>query len=126
MEMHPAFHMKYAKQIKEFYTELPPYAENYTNFNCGHLAVHYTANRLKCDEIHMYGFDSMFDFNMRSTSDLFLFSDRDINNNMRLMNNWRPIWSQLFAEFPETQFVLHHKHANLKFPAPKNVEIVTN
>lgn len=125
MEMHPAFHMKYAKQIKEFYTELPKYAENYTNFNCGHLAVHYTANKLKCDEIHMYGFDSMFDFNMRSTSDLFLFSDRDINNNMRLMNNWRPIWGQLFNEFPNTKFVLHHKHDNLKFPAPKNVEIVT-
>ena len=125
MEIHPAFYMKHAKQIKEFYTELPPYAENYTNFNCGHLAVHYAANKLKCDEVHMYGFDSLFDFNMRSTSDLFLFSDRDLNNNMRLMNNWRPIWAQLFKELLNTKFVLHHKHANLKFPVPENVEIVT-
>ena len=125
MEMHPSFHMKYAGQVKGFYTELPKYAGNYTNFNCGHLATHYTANKLKCDEIHLYGFDSMFDFNLRSTSDLFLFSDRELNNNMRLMNNWRPIWGQLFLEFPETKFVLHHKHANIKFPISKNVEIVT-
>lgn len=125
MEMHPSFHMKYARQVKGFYTELPKYAGNYTNFNCGHLATHYTANKLKCDEIHLYGFDSMFDFNLRSTSDLFLFSDRELNNNMRLMNNWRPIWSQLFLEFPETKFILHHKHANIKFPISKNVEIVT-
>lgn len=125
MEMHPSFHMKYARQVKGFYTELPKYAGNYTNFNCGHLATHYTANKLKCDEIHLYGFDSMFDFNLRSTSDLFLFSDRELNNNMRLMNNWRPIWGQLFLEFPETRFVLHHKHANIKFPISKNVEIVT-
>ena len=125
MEMHPSFHMKYARQVKGFYTELPKYAGNYTNFNCGHLATHYTANKLKCDEIHLYGFDSMFDFNLRSTSDLFLFSDRELNNNMRLMNNWRPIWGQLFLEFPETKFVLHHKHANIKFPISKNVEIVT-
>ena len=56
------FKMRFGHKIKEFYTYLPPYTklfpdENegnmYTNFNCGHLAVHYTANRLKPEEIHM-------------------------------------------------------------------------
>ena len=65
MELNPQFNMRYAAQVKEYYTELPAYAENYTNFNCGHMAVHYAANKLKCDEIHMYGFDSIFDFNLR-------------------------------------------------------------
>ena len=122
----PAFYMKYAPQVKEFYTVLPDYAENYTNFNCGHMAVHYAANKLKCDEIHMYGFDSIFDFNMRSSSDLFLISDREPNNNLRLINNWRPIWQNIFQEFSGTKFVLYHKHGAIKFPPPKNVEICTN
>lgn len=125
MELNPTFYLKYSAQIKEYYTELPKYAGNYTNFNCGHLAAHYTANKLGCDEIHMYGFDSMFDMNMRSYSDLFLVSDREANNNLRLTNNWRPIWSDLFKEFPNVQFVLYHKHSDIKLPISKNVEIRT-
>jgi len=113
------------RKSRTIYTELPAYAENYTNFNCGHMAVHYAANKLKCDEIHMYGFDSIFDFNLRSASDLYLISDREANNSLRLSNNWRPIWQQLFNEFPNTKFVLHHKHDQIKFPVGKNVEIVT-
>ena len=126
MELNPQFNLKYAKQVKEYYDVLPKYAGNYTNFNCGHMAVHYSANKLKCDEIHMYGFDSMFDFNLRSSSDLYLVSDREANNNLRLSNNWRPIWQEMFKEFPNTKFVLHHKHNQIKFPVGKNVEIVTN
>lgn len=125
MERNPSFHMKYAGQIKEFYTELPTYAENYTNFNCGHLAVHYTANKLKCDEIHMYGFDSLFDFNLRSSTDFYLGADREPANSHRLSDVWRPIWQNIFKEFANTQFILHHKHSNVKFDIPKNVEIVT-
>jgi len=124
MELNPQFNLKYAKQVKEYYDVLPKYAGNYTNFNCGHMAVHYSANKLKCDEIHMYGFDSMFDFNLRSSSDLYLVSDREANNNLRLSNNWRPIWQEMFKEFPNTKFVLHHKHNQIKFPVGKNVEIV--
>ena len=60
--MNPDYYMKVSKQVKEFYTELPNYAANYTDFNCGHMAAHYSANKLKADEIHLYGFDSIFDF----------------------------------------------------------------
>ncbi len=125
MELNPQFNMRYAQQVKDYYTVLPDYAGNYTNFNCGHMAVHYAANKLKCDEIHMYGFDSLFDFNLRSASDLYLISDREANNSLRLSNNWRPIWQDIFKEFPNTQFVLHHKHENIKIPVTKNVEIRT-
>lgn len=124
-EMNPKFYMKYAPQIKGFYLTLPKYAGNYTNFNCGHMAVHYTANALKCDEIHMYGFDSMFDMNLRSSSDLFLNSNREANNNVRLSGNWRPVWADMFKEFANTQFVLYHRHNQIKFDIPKNVEIRT-
>ena len=126
MELNPQFNLKYASQVKEYYDVLPKYAGNYTNFNCGHMAVHYSANKLKCEEIHMYGFDSIFDFNLRSSSDLYLISDREANNSLRLSNNWRPIWQEMFKEFPNTKFVLHHKHNQIKFPVGKNVEIVTN
>ncbi len=123
-EMHPEFHMKYASQIRGFYTELPGYVDNYTDFNCGHMATHYAANELQADEVHMYGFDSLFDHNMRSCTDVYLNSDRSDGNNHRLMENWRPIWQKLFKEFPDTQFVLHHDHDKIKFKLSENVDII--
>ena len=124
MENRHAFYMKYAQNIKEFYTHVPKYAGNATNFNCGHMAVHYAANRHKADEIHMYGFDTLLDFNMRSYTDVVLNSDRSNNNNYRLLNNWRPIWRDIFREFSNTKFVLHHNHDNLKIQKLDNVEVV--
>ena len=123
MEQHPDFYVKVAQQIKGFYLALPPYVANYTDFNCGHMATHYSANQLNADEIHMYGFDSIFDFNLRSSTDLFLNSDRGLSNSNRLTNNWRPVWVNLFNEFPTKQFVIHHKHGDIKIPVPANVEV---
>jgi hypothetical protein len=125
MQNNPNFYMKVAQQIKGFYLTLPKYVTNYTDFNCGHMAAHYTANELRADEIHMYGFDSIFDFNLRSSTDLFLNSDRSLTNNNRLVNNWRPVWLNLFNEFPTKQFVLYHKHDDVKIKLPDNVEIRT-
>lgn len=124
MEQKHAFYLKYAANVKEFYTHVPKYAGNATNFNCGHMAVHFAANRHKADEIHMYGFDTLFDFNMRSVTDVVLSSDRSQNNNYRLLNNWRPIWRDIFKEFPNTKFVLHHNHDQLKVPKLDNMEVV--
>ena len=125
MGNNPSFHIKMSPYIKEFYTELPKYVANYTDFNCGHMAVHYAANKVKAEEVHMYGFDSLFDFNLRSYTDLFLNSDRgDVNNN-RLANNWRPVWENMFKEFPKTKFVLYHKHNAIKVNVSDNVKIVT-
>jgi hypothetical protein len=122
-EMNPEFHMKCAGQIRGFYLTKPSYVANYTDFNCGHLATHYAANGLSADEVHLYGFDSLFDHNMRSCTDTYLVSDRGRMNNQRLIDNWRPIWQKLFAEFPDTQFILHHKHNNIKLTLPSNVDI---
>ena len=133
-ENNPSFLIKFAQQIKEFYIELPKYAkvnssetigQAYTNFNCGHFASRYAAKKLGCDEIHMYGFDSLFDWNMRSYSDLVLNSDRGNTNNHRLIHNWRPVWLGIFNEFKDTQFVLYHSHNDIKIKVPKNVEIRT-
>jgi len=118
-----AFHLKYAPNVREFYTHVPKYAGNATNFNCGHMATHYAAARHKADEIHMFGFDTLFDFNMRSYTDVVLSSDRSQVNNYRLLNNWRPIWRDIFREFKNTKFVLHHNHDNLKIPVLDNVEV---
>tara|TARA_R110000744_G_scaffold123847_1_gene229252 strand:+ start:2357 stop:2953 length:597 start_codon:yes stop_codon:yes gene_type:complete len=123
MQNNPNFYMKVAQQIKGFYLTLPKYVTNYTDFNCGHMAAHYTANELQADEIHMYGFDSIFDFNLRSSTDLFLNSDRSLTNNNRLVNNWRPVWLNLFNEFPTKQFILYHKHGDVKIILPDNVEV---
>ena len=64
----------------------------------------------------------MFDMNLKSYSDLVLFSDRESVNNVRLNNKWRPIWKSLFDEFKDVNFVLHHKHDQLKIKTGPNVE----
>lgn len=127
MELKPGFYLRYSPQIKEFYTVLPKYAGNYTDFNCGHMAGHYIANKLKCDEVHMYGFDSLFEFDITSSSDMYLQSSRDTTNTQRLTSKWRPIWNGIFKEFPNTKFVLYRpkSYGDAKIPLPKNVEIVT-
>lgn len=134
MEQRPNFHMAKAPQIREFYTDLPRYTwdtnkgedmgRGYTNWNCGHMATHYACNRLKADEVHMYGFDSIFDFNMNSFTDLVLASDRGLMNSQRLSSNWRPIWENLFKEFPETKFKLHYFHSAFKVNVGNNVEAI--
>jgi hypothetical protein len=118
------FYFKYAPNIREFYLTVPKYAGNATNFNCGHMAVHYAAARLQAKEIHMYGFDSIFDFNMRSFTDTVLMSDRGNANNFRLLANWRPIWTGIFKEFPNTKFVMHHDHSDVKIEIAENVHVV--
>ena len=131
MESNPNFHMKHAHQIKMFYTELPKYAANYTDFNCGHMAVYFAAEHLKADTIHMYGFDSIFDFNLRSCTDNYISSDRGGMNNNRLTNNWRPLWNNIFKDFDgggnhqRVEFIMHHMHDALKFDIPNNVIIET-
>lgn len=126
------FKIKFGHKIKEFYTHLPPYTKlhpdddvgkMYTNFNCGHMAAHYTANRLRAEEIHLYGFDSLFDMNLRSYTDLVLNSDRGAVNNVRLADRWRPIWNGIFNEFKNVQWVIHHNHDQIKIPISDNVEI---
>lgn len=123
MNDNPSFHIQKAKNIREYYLTVPKYAGNATNFNCGHMAVHYSAVRLKAKEIHMYGFDSLFDYNMNSVSDFLLPSDRGDNANFRLLHIWRPIWVSIFNEFPDKKFVLHHRHSDAKVSLPENVEV---
>lgn len=126
MEMRPDFYLKYAQNIKCFHQHVPHYAGNATNFNCGHMAVDYACRKLKADEVHVYGFDSIFDTNLRSYTDLLLSSDRELNNTHRLANNWRPIWTCLFNEFKGIKFYLYHTHNKIKIRHGQNVSVVVN
>ena len=123
MNSRAGFYMKYAPNIKEFYTHVPKYAVNATNFNCGHMAVHYACARHNADEVHLYGFDTIFDFNMRSITDVYLSSDRTTTNNFRLLNNWRPVWRDIIRELPKTEFVFHHNHDAFKIPKLDNMRV---
>jgi len=133
MEMQPAFYMKYAQNIKGFHTHIPVYAQlpghtltqAATNYSCGHMAVDYACRVMKANEVHLYGFDSMFDMNLGSFTDNFLESDRSALNTHRMASNWRPIWSKFFKEFDKTQFFVYHSHGGLKFKAPDNVTVIT-
>lgn len=133
MQDRPNFYMAKANQIREFYIDLPRYTwdaskgENmghgYTNWNCGHMATHYACNRLRADTVHLYGFDSVFDFNMNSFTDLVLESDRGLMNNQRLSSNWRPIWEHMFKEWPNVSFVFHYYHNAFKMAVTDNVSV---
>lgn len=124
-ERFPRFYMRVSNRIKEFYTEKPKYAKNYTDFNCGHFATYWSLKK-GADIVHLYGFDSIFDFNLRSYSDLILQSDRSNTNNNRLIENWRPIWEGMFKQFPDKEFVFHHKHDNFKIQTQENVRCEVN
>ncbi len=128
MEKNPTFSIQHSHHIREFYTIVPKYCgpnagEAATNFNCGHFATHYAANRHQPKEINLYGFDSLFDHSMRSYTDLVLPSDRGNTNNHRLLGVWRPIWTKIFLEFPNIEFKLWHTHENLKIDVPDNVSV---
>jgi len=60
------------------------------------MAVHYVCNKLKAEEVHMYGFDSIFDFNLRSISDLYLSSLRDPTHNNKLKSEWFNRYKNMF------------------------------
>ena len=124
MEMRPDFYMKYAQKIKAFYQHVPKYAiledgahMAPTNFNCGHLAVHYACNKMMATEVHIYGFDSLFDMNLNSFTDLLLESDRSDNNTYRLNNNWRRIWRTSLTSFPKSNStsIIHIINSRLKW-----------
>lgn len=131
MEKNSSFYLKYSQNIKGFHTFVPSYAqlpghkltEAATNYSCGHMATDYVCRIMKATEVHMYGFDAMFDMNLSSYTDNFLQSDRSALNVHRMSSNWRPIWSKFFQEFSETKFVLHHVHSDIKFKLPENVTI---
>ncbi len=122
-EKNTAFYMKVANRIKEFYTKKPKYAANYTDFNCGHFATYYALEKLKAEEVHMYGFDSILDMNLRSYTDLVLNSDRGAMNNLRLSNNWRPLWQNMFKDFKNVEFNIYHFHNKAKIKHGQNVNI---
>lgn len=132
MEMQPNFYLKYAQKIKAFHSHVPKYAQlpgqteaqAATNYSCGHMAVDYACRVMKANEVHVYGFDSMFDTSLRSYTDLLLESDRSSQNTHRLANNWRPIFSYTFKEFDNTKFFLYHSHDRIQFPIGKNVNII--
>lgn len=124
MEIQPNFYLKYSQNIRSFHQRVPEYAGNATNFSCGHMAVDYACTKMNAKEVHLYGFDSMFDMSLLSSTDLILESDRSINNTHRIANNWRPIWPAMFAEHKDVKFYLYHSHDKVKFKIPKNVEIV--
>tara|TARA_A200000159_G_scaffold108935_1_gene101740 strand:- start:846 stop:1481 length:636 start_codon:yes stop_codon:yes gene_type:complete len=132
MEKQGTFYLKYSHLIKGFYPHVPEYAIGNgdprmaaTNFNCGHMAVHYACTKMKATEVHIYGFDSIFDMNLESFTDLLLESDRSTQNTVRLAGNWRPIWTHMFNEFPNVEFNLYHCHKNIKIQVGDNVKIHT-
>lgn len=133
MEAFPSFYMKYSQNIKAFHQHVPEYArlpgqtvaQAATNYSCGHMAIDYACRVMKATEVHVYGFDSLFDTDLRSFTDLLLESDRSAGNTWRIANNWRPVFSYLLNEFDNVQFKLYHKHDRLQIPVGDNVQVIT-
>ena len=133
MEMKPSFYLKYSQNIKAFHQDIPRYAQlegqsigqAATNFSCGHMALDYACRKLYATEVHLYGFDSMYEMDLRSSTDLILESDRGAQNTFRLANNWRPIFTKQFEDFSDTKFYIYHSHKNIKIDICDNVNLRT-
>lgn len=120
---HTSFYMRMAPRIKEFYTEVPSYT-NPHKFSVGHLATHYACTKFEPDIVHMWGFDSMFNTDLRSYTDNFVKSNRDPENQHRMNTNWRSTWQHLFNEFPDIDFIVHYpKTLEIQFDVGYNVHI---
>ena len=78
---------------------------------------------MKATEVHIYGFDSIFEMDLTSFTDLLLESDRSTQNTVRLNDNWRHVWVGMFNEFKDVTFHLYHNHSDIKFSVPDNVKI---
>lgn len=131
MEKSPTFYLKYSQNIKGFHTHVPPYAQlpghkledAASNYSCGHMAVDYACRSMRATEVHLYGFDAMFDMNLASYTDNFLDANRSALNVHRMASNWRPIWSHFFREFPDVQFIIHHVHSDIKLILAENARV---
>jgi len=124
-DQNPNFYMKNAQRIREFYTRIPPYAENPTEWSAGHLAVHYTCVRLAPKELHLWGFDSMFSHDLSSSSDVIMESNREAQNRYRMNSRWRPLWQGIFDEMTNIQFKIHaNPGLTLQYEVPDNVQLV--
>ena len=70
-------------------------------WNSGHLAIEHMAKTHKT--IHMWGMDSMFSKDLTSLMD-----DRILRPRRPDLNReWRPNWTTVFNQAPNTQFIVH-------------------
>ena len=120
---HPDFAKRWQYQIRDVHTNIPAYAQDRMYFNCGHMAAHYAGQKMKAEEIHMYGFNSLFDFDLKSHTDRVMGSRKVGGVTKMQITMWRPIWEGLFNEFSDTQFILYHDHDQIRLNKPDNVEI---
>jgi|TARA_A100001201_G_scaffold68984_1_gene63766 hypothetical protein len=70
-------------------------------YNSGHHAIKHMAKTHKI--IHMWGMDSMFTTDLTSQMDDRVVRTARPNLNMQ----WRPNWTTVFNEAPNTQFIVH-------------------
>jgi len=70
--------------------------------NSGHHAVETLAKK-GYDIIHLWGFDSLWSEDLTSAMDYKV--PRPTRPDLNRW--WRPIWKDIFAKYPQTEFVLH-------------------
>ena len=122
------FRHRVSNFIKEYYLDLPEYAgkgeAGYKNLSCGHFAVHYACNRLSADVVHMYGFDSLFEYTANSCTDMNMQETRNPVVDKEIVPVWRRLWNDMFNDFSETKFNLHYKNNKLKIDNRENLNII--
>lgn len=65
-----------------------------------HNAAHYAAEFLLefgCDELNVWGCDSIFRDDLSSTTDVYVKKEPDVH---RFVKNWRRVWNDIFQRYP--------------------------
>jgi len=86
-------------------------------YSAGHHAVEYHAPMT--DEVHMWGFDSIWTDDYSSQVDDII--PRGTRPNLNL--HWIPHWKTIFNQYPQTKFLIHSTSKTKKVELGNNVEI---
>ena len=92
--------------------------ENIHRYNSGHHAVFWLSK--KYNEIHIWGFDSMW------SDDLLSQMDDRVKRPKRppLNKQWRPHWNNLFKKYPLVKYYIHQPTNTETVEWSKNVETI--
>jgi hypothetical protein len=72
-------------------------------YNAAHYAAEYLIQNTECEEIHLWGCDSIFENTVSSTTGKLI--QQSTQGDSRFIRNWRRVWNEIHIENPEVHFV---------------------
>lgn len=72
-------------------------------YNAAHYAAEYLIQNTECEEIHLWGCDSIFENTVSSTTGKLI--QQSTQGDSRFIRNWRRVWNEMHINNPDVHFV---------------------